>query len=136
MATKKAAVKTAKKVVKKGGKGLIVVILCFIIGLAAGGGAFFVVSGKDAFELKGDEKITLSVGEKYVEQGVKIIEFGKDISDKAIVSSAVKLSEDGFATEVGTYTIKYTVDSIKYGKIFKKEITRTVCVVEASEGGE
>lgn len=131
----KKTVKSAEKQLKKvGGKGLIAVILCMIIGVAAGAGAFFYTSANDTFELIGSDEITITLNDKYVEQGVKIIEFGKDISGEVKTDGNLKLTEEGLPKELGTFYLKYSVDSIKYGKIFKIEKVRLISVVEPSEG--
>lgn len=36
----------------------------------------------DKFELNGEKTVYLEIGEKYIEQGVTVISFGKDVSDK------------------------------------------------------
>lgn len=130
-----AATTTAATVKTLKGKNLIAVLLCFIIGIAAGVAAFFVVSKNDTFELIGNDEITLFIGDEYVEEGVKIIEFGKDVSDKVSKEGNLVL-ENGKATELGTFYIKYFSDTIKYGKLFKIEKIRLINVVEISEGGE
>ena len=133
----KKAVKSVKKEIKKmSGKALIAVILCLIFGVAAGAGAFYFVSANDTFEIIGEDEITITLNDKYVEQGVKIIEFGKDISNKYETETDLKLTDDNLPTELGTFYVKYKVNSVKYGKIFKIEKVRLISVVEISEGGE
>lgn len=135
-ATKK-TVNAAKKELKKiGAKGILVAFLVLIVGLAAGAAAYFAVCSKDTFEIIGGDEITITLEDKYVEQGVKIIEFGKDISDKAVIETNLVQSDSGNPAEIGTFYVKYSVDSVKYGKIFRIEKVRLINVVEASEGGE
>ena len=135
--TVKKSVKTAEKQLKKiGAKGFIAALLCLIIGVGAGIGAYFIVCKNDAFEIIGEDEITITLNDKYVEQGVKIVEFGKDISDKYETETDLKLTDEGLPTELGTFYVKYKVNSVKYGKIFKIEKIRLISVVETSEGGE
>ena len=41
-----------------------------------------------------------------------------------------------YAEEEGTYYITYTVDSLKYGSIFKIQKIRLITFVEPTEAGE
>lgn len=134
---KRRAKKIARKV-KKTNKGVIFgVIIALVAGLLLGAFVLYnVVSKNDCFEIIGSEEITLNIDEKYVEQGVKIIEFNKDISGEVIIETDMELDEQGYPKELGTYYVKYTVDSLKYGKIFSIEKIRIVNVSEPSEGGE
>lgn len=131
------SVKTAEKQLKKMGvKGMIIAVLCLLLGVAAGISAYLVVCKNDCFEIIGNDEMTITLNEKYVDQGVKIIEFGKDVSETAVIDTNLKLSDDNLPTELGTFYVKYSVNSVKYGKIFKIEKIRLISVVEPSEGGE
>lgn len=124
---------------------VFVALLIFIITVGIGVGAYFVVSRNDCFTLNGSQEISVTmqatangsgfVGEFTDEFGVKVIEFGKDISNKVeIQTNMIKVSGNKYkATEVGTYYIKYSVNSIKYGKIFTIEKIRLINFVEPSE---
>ena len=48
----------------------------------------------------------------------------------------MNLNSENKSNEVGTFYVKYSSNSIKYGKIFKVEKIKLVTFVEASEGGE
>lgn len=126
----------AKSIKKTGAKGLVVAILCLIIGAAVGLGAYFIVCRNDTFEIVGKDQITITLDDVYTDAGVKIIEFGKDISDKVKTETDLTLDGEGKPTELGTFYIKYSVDSLKYGKIFTIEKIRLISVVEAGEDGE
>ena len=78
------------------------------------------------------------MGETYTDTGVKIISFGKDISSQAKVETNLLCDENGnyYATEIGTYYIKYTSQDIKFGKLFSIQKIRLITFVEQSEGGE
>ena len=126
---------------KTGAKGIIVALLCFIIGFGAGLGGYLMLCKNDCFEILGGDDIVLTLDESYEERGVKIVEFGKDISSQVKIEMEKDLKDmleanDNKSTQVGTYYIKYTVDSIKYGKIFKIEKIRLVTFVEPSEASE
>ena len=130
-----AAVSAAATVKNLKGKNLLAVILSCIIGIAAGIAAFFVISSNDTFEIIGSEQVTVFIGDEYIDEGVKIIEFGKDLSDKATLDSNLVLI-NGKTAELGTFYVKYSADTVKYGKLFKIEKIRLINVVEISEGGE
>lgn len=134
----KKTTKQAKKGLKKAGTvTLLIVSVCLVLGVLAGYGTYEIVSRNDCFDLIGNDKITLTLDEKYTEQGVKIIEFGNDISENVQYETNLKVEGDSFyAEDIGTYYIKYKVDSFKFGKLFGIERVRSVTFVEASEGGE
>ena len=123
---------------KTGAKGIIVALLCFIIGLGIGFGGYLMVCKDDCFEILGGDDIVLTLDDAYEEHGVKIVEFGKDISDKVQIEmdEDLVLDQYGKTNQIGTFYIKYTVDSLKYGKIFKIEKIRLITFVEPSEANE
>ena len=139
--TEKKISKNSKKVINKAKKRkpitFVLIAVFFIIGICGGYAIFAITSKNDCFELIGEERVVLTLEEKYVNEGVKIIEFGKDISEKAEYETNLKVIDGNFySEEVGDFYIKYSVNSIKFGKIFKIEKVRIVSFVEASEGGE
>lgn len=135
--SKKSAKQVERKMKKAGPIAVLVIVVFFVVGLLGGYLTFLLTSSNDRFDMLGEEEITLTLDEKYIDEGVKIIEFGKDISEN--VEYDTNLLSDGnefYAEEVGTYYIKYSVDSFKYGKIFKIQKVRLITFVESSEGGE
>ena len=74
--------KSAEKAVKKMHPAAVVFALLFLF-IGAAGGYFLAreVTKNDTFALLGEKNIALESGETYVEPGVRIISFGKDISD-------------------------------------------------------
>ena len=156
MATKKTASKTTKKAslnidikspsktkakkvarkLKKLSPTALVVSLFLLIGGACGGwfGTQFITKN-DCFTLIGKDEITKVVGQSYVDQGVNVVSFGKDLKDKVKVETNLTKNQDGTYTsdEVGTFYMIYTVDSIKYGTIFKIQKIRLITFVEESE---
>ncbi len=129
--------KQVEKTIKTSGpKTLFVAFLCLIIGAVIGIAAFFVVCRNDTFEINGPEEITLTLNEKYIETGAKAVEFGKDISSDVMINSNLNLDSRGFSNEVGTFYVEYTIDSLKYGKIFKIKKIKLVTFVENGEAME
>lgn len=103
---------TAKKVNKKLSKFTTTtkIICVFLFVLAVFGGVFttYYLTKDDTFILIGGTEITLNVGDEYIEQGVKIIAFGKDISNEVIITGTVNTN---VADE---YVLKYTVNNFRF----------------------
>ena len=131
--TRKKATKELKKI---DAKTWVIAILVLVIGVAIGIGAWFLTSKDDCFELIGADELTLTLEETYIEQGVKIISFNKDISEEVVIETNLEKDNDGnyYAEEIGTYYIKYSSTDLKYGKVFKIEKIRLITFVEPSEG--
>lgn len=132
----KKAVKTVKSM---GVAGILVVLLFLLIGAGIGVGAMFVMSKNDCFEIVGKDDMYLATSDYYIDEGCKVVSFGKDISKDVIVETNLLKADDGsyYAVENGDYYIKYTTNDIKYGKLFVVEKYRIVRVTDkASEGGE
>ena len=135
--SKKSAKQVERKMKKAGPITALVIVIFFVVGLLGGYLTFLLTSSRDCFEMLGEEEVTLTLDEKYIDEGVKIIEFGKNISENVEYDTNLQVSGDEFyAEEVGAYYIKYSVDSLKYGKIFKIQKVRLITFVESSEGGE
>ena len=134
--------RTSKKVNKHLKKLSIGAILVSVLVLAIGAvGGYFglkVVSKNDCFALNGKDEITLQIGKKYVDEGVKVIAFGKDEANKVKLETNLTKNNDGSFTsnEVGTFYIVYTVDNFKYGTLFKIKKIRLITFVEATEQEE
>ncbi len=111
----------------------IIALLCLALGIGAGAGACALVCKDDCFKLKGKKSYTVSVGTPlvYGDEGVKIVSFGGDISDRVEIETNLTETVDGRYTadtsQTGEYYIIYTVDSVKYGKIQR---VRTISVTE------
>lgn len=84
MAKRKSEVqKAAEKAVKKTHTATVVLaVLFFVIGCIGGVIVSMQLTKNDKFELNGEKTVYLEIGEKYIEQGVTVISFGKDVSDK------------------------------------------------------
>ena len=135
----KRTTRKAKTKLKKLSVGVIVLAI-FLLFVGAIGGYFGVkyISRNDCFEIIGQEEINLTLSENYVDEGVKVIAYGIDDSKKVKVETNLKQNNQGeyYATSEGTYYIKYVVDNIKYGSIFKVQKIRLIHFVEPTESEE
>lgn len=89
-------------------------ILYLLIGLALGYGVSYVVTRNDCFIINGSKEIVINVNDTYVDQGVKIVEFGKDITDEVVIIVYDENDEEVVSvdtTKEGEYTIVYSVES-------------------------
>lgn len=138
------ASRSSKKKSSLGVKAILIILLVTIIGAGIGAGACYIVSKDDHFTIIGKEEITLTLraeGEEinsensYIDEGVEVVSFGRDVSDKVYIETDLKTNEDGSFTadEVGTYYIVYKVNDIKYGKIFTVQRIRLITFVEGKE---
>ena len=134
--------KKSRKVKTKLKKLSVGVVCLAIFLLAVGGiGGYFGVqylTRNDCFDIVGLDEINLELGECYVDEGVDVIAFGVDESDKVEIDTNMKKDKNGayFAETEGTYYIKYIVNNIKYGSIFKVEKIRLIHFVEPTESEE
>lgn len=131
--------KKAGKHVKKLGIGAIfgaIMLLC--VGAFGGFVGCKIATRKDCFVLNGNDEITLQIGETYVNEGAKIVAFGKDVSSEVLIETNLLTNEDGefYATEEGTYYMIYKSTNFKYGSIFKVQKIRLITFVEATESEE
>ena len=117
---------------KTNGKTLIAVLTAFILSFIIGAGVCFFVGKNDCFDLVGDQHVYLTENETYVEEGVKITEFGIDVSGKVLIES--DLPEGNLP--VGDYYVTYTVKTLKFGMIYPVKRIRLITVSPESEGGE
>ncbi len=133
--TKRSAKSTLKNA---GAKTLFIVALFLVLGVAVGLGAWWFVCKDDCFQLIGNDEIVLTLDEKYVDEGVKIVAFGKDESSNVVIETNLEVDENGnfYSDEVGTFYITYKSECFKYGTLFKVQKVRLITFVEISEGGE
>lgn len=130
--------KISKKLKRTGAKTFLIAFVFLLIGAALGVGGYFIVSKDDCFKIVGNDEITITIDKTYVDEGVKVVSFNKDISKDVKKETNLKVNDNGeyYADEVGTYYVKYSSTDFKYGKLFKVEKVRLITVVESSEGGE
>ena len=118
----------------------VVMLAIFLLAVGVVGGYFGVqyLSRNDCFNIVGAEEITLEIGESYLDEGVRVVAFGIDETDKVEIETNLKKNNDGkfYAQTEGTYYIKYTVNNIKYGSIFKVQKIRLIHFVEPTESEE
>ena len=118
----------------------VVFLAVLLLAIGAVGGYFGVkyISRNDCFTIVGQEEINLTLNENYTDEGVKVVAFGVDDSKKVKVETNLKQNSAGeyYATSEGTYYIKYSVDNIKYGSIFKVQKIRLLHFVEPTESDE
>ena len=131
--------KKVNKTIKKASPLAMVLAVVLLIGGAVGG--FFgckVLTKNDCFEIIGKDELTLTVGEKYNDLGVRVVAFGKDEADKVEIETNLTKNEDGTFTSnnICTYYILYKVNNIKYGSLFKVQKIRLITFVEAAEQEE
>ena len=126
MARKSRNQKQVEKVVKKVHTTTLVLALLFlIIGAVIGVVGSWFITKNDKFVLNGEKTITLAVGESYTEQGATVISFGKDVSDKVVISG------DELDTSIdGEYQLVYKIDDFRYKDY---QLVRTIIV---GNGGE
>ena len=146
-ASRNAKHKTNRAIKKLGFRAILIILLVTIIGAAIGAGMCWYLTLDDQFVIVGKDEITLTLRPKnedwginncYHDEGVKVVSFGRDVSDKVYVETDLKQNPDGsyYADEVGTYYIIYKVDDIKYGKIFSVQRIRLITFVESTPDNE
>ncbi|MBR6778607.1 MAG: hypothetical protein IKM43_00425 [Clostridia bacterium] len=127
----------AKNLKKMSGVAMCLAVILLVGGVAGGWFGCKYLMRNDCFTLVGKDEITLTVGEVYKDEGVNVISFGKDMKDKVIVKTNMDAKDGGYTSqEIGTYYMVYTVDSIKYGTLFKIQKIRLITFVEESEAEE
>lgn len=130
--------KQMKKALKKVHTGyLIVAVAALLIG-AIGGGIFaYTVTAGDGFTLQGSKETTVSVGGEltYVDEGIKCVSMGKDVSHKVEIKTNMNRSEDGKTytgdtSAPGEYYITYTVTEGRYAGLSRVRVF-TVAATES-----
>jgi len=131
----KGTLKTAFK--KYGLIGSICIVVVLAFGVLVGSMTSYLVSPNDCFEFIGEREVTLFVGQKYEDEGVKVVEYGMDLSNQVVKSgSFYEELTDGTSYEEGSFYIIYTVNTVKYGKIASVELTRIVTFISPSESDD
>lgn len=102
-----------KKALKKANEKIVLCLTIFIV-LGAAIGYFTTnhLTKNDTFSLIGEKDITLNINQEYIEEGVNVISFGKDLKEQVVIESNLD------TTKEGEYTIIYTIkNSFKYKDI-------------------
>ena len=109
-----------------------IAVLALIAGVVVGVFAYKHICRHDRFELRGQKEIRIELNESeffYYDDGVELVEFGKDLSDEVEVQTNMTyLGGDKYTVDTtvpGKYYVKYTVDSPKYGEVCR---IRTIIV--------
>lgn len=134
---------TSRNIKRLGFKAIMIIFLVALIGACIGGGACWILSRNDCFTIIGNDELTLTLREEdeaiskhnsYYDQGVKVVSFGRDISDSVYIETDLKKNADGsyYADEVGTYYIIYKTNDIKYGKISTVQRIRLITFIEST----
>ena len=136
---RKTSAKKVSKQIKKLGFGTIMIaVIVIAISLVGGyfGGKFLLRN--DCFVLNGKDEITLQIGEKYTDEGAKVVVFGKNEESKLKVETNLKQNSDGtyYSDSEGTFYIVYSVDNFIYGKLFNIKKIRLITFVEPTEPDE
>ncbi len=134
---KKTTKNKAKKMLKHTTKKTwLCAFALLILGICVGLGTFFLVCKDDCFNIIGEDELCFTLSETYVDAGVRVISFGKDISSEVTIETNLSKNASGeyYASEVGTYYIKYMSNDIKFGTLFKIQKIRLITFVENSEG--
>ena len=63
----------------------IFIVFFFILGVAASFLVCHFLCKNDCFEINGKKSYSISVGETYIDDGVKVIGFGQDLTEKVTV---------------------------------------------------
>ena len=136
---KKKGKNSSKKIKKIGFATIMLAVFVFALSSVGGFFALKLVTKNDCFEIVGNDEITLEIGaENYTDEGVKVIAFGKDVSDDVTIETNLKKAEDGTysAEEEGTYYIIYKSNNFKYNSLFKVQKIRLITFVDPTEPGE
>ncbi len=121
--------RAAEKAVKKTHIATVVLtVLFFVIGCVGGVIISMQFTKNDKFELIGDKTVFLEIGEKFVEPGVTVLSFGKDVSDKITVGGDFATMDTNLE---GVYQIVYKIDDLRWGDFQR---VRTVIVGDPEKG--
>ena len=123
-AKKKARSYTKKKLRRANRLTGFICLLALVGGFFAGAYAYEYLCSGDCFVLQGQKEYAVALNSAefiYNDDGAKVVEFGRDISDSVVTETNMTDLGGGKYTVDTTvsarYYIKYTVDSPKYGKV-------------------
>ena len=125
-----------------GFKGIITLLVVIVLFATIGVGASMFITRNDCFDIIGKDEIELQASESYFDQGVKVVEFGKDCQNKVVIETNMMQNADGsFSPQLDndnnpvlkTYYIIYKVKTFKLSKLATIERIRLVSFVENSE---
>lgn len=105
----------------------IIFVLCFIVGFGGGVLLYSFICKDDKFVILGETSIALDLNQSYtfVDKGVSIISFGRDISDMVKIKTNIPMIAGQYQIDTSTvteYYLIYTVDDIKYGNVSRVRV--------------
>ena len=131
---------SSKKSKKKNPLVTIITILIFIIGFISGYVAIGYLTQNDCCKLLGEDYVCVQMFDNYESEGVKVISFGQDLTEKQSAKYMYREDISFDAVEVenvntsvsGIYYEIYKINSVKYGLI---TLIRTINVMEVEIDG-
>lgn len=130
---KRIAANAKRRTKKHKTKGGIFFLLFLLIVVTVCTCLWFVLGKNDTFELIGENQIsiTLTKDSSFVDEGVKLISFGNDISESIEIETNLMIDENGmyYAVESGDYYIQYTATDFKFGTLFKQKLVRHITII-------
>ena len=132
----------AKKTIKKTHSGYIIVaVIALIAGLAIGYFGASFISGGDVLSLNGDKITVVNEGETvtYVDEGIKYVSNGKDLSGKYEISDTnmVKNSDGAYVGVPTADQELYIIYTVIEGRAAGQTLYRVFRVdTPASQGGD
>ena len=115
MAKKSKVEKVVEKHRKKHPIAFLLVALFLVLGALGGYFTLKYLTKDDVFKILGEQTVVLNVGENFIDDGVKIVAFGKDISDNV----KIEIDENFDKNVAGRYYVKYTVDNLRFKGVIK-----------------
>lgn len=102
---------------KKSKKKWIIIISVLFVLIIAGIFSYFYFFEVPIVKYKGEQNITVSYGQHYIEEGIDAYTRFKNINNKIIIESDVD------ETKVGTYKVTYKVPHMNKYKIYTRNVT-------------
>ena len=116
--------------------GGIILVVVLAGGVLLGSIVGYFVSRNDCFDMIGPDEVELTIGDVYTDPGVKIVEFGKDISDQVVRTGSFMELENGTSMEEGSFYIEYSVPSTKYSDVWTVHKIRIITFIAPSESDD
>ena len=91
----------------------VVMLAIFLLAVGVVGGYFGVqyLSRNDCFKIVGAEEITLEIGESYLDEGVKVVAFGVDETDKVEVETNLKKDINKSLLNIEDFSIEMLIEN-------------------------
>lgn len=142
--TKKQQRETKKALKSLSLKIVLISLGLLLLFLAVSGTSCYLLTKDDCFTLMGNKDVVIDIEKDsvYIEDGYKVIEFGKDVSDKVTIETNMRITEEGFYAPqidelgnpiIGQYYIIYHAETFKYSKFATIERVRFVYFEESTD---